>query len=80
MLLKNLEIYFSKVNTTYNSTQDMIDKLQSLKGKTNITIYQNISNYYDKMNYRRQSDTFYFEKLLFLKMQKVLVKFIMKNY
>ena len=30
------EIWMNMVNITYNSTQDMIDKLQQLKGKTNL--------------------------------------------
>ena len=46
------------VNTTYNSTKDTIDKLQTLKGKTKLNFYQKISNYYDEMNIRRQSGTF----------------------
>ena len=29
-------------NTTYNSTEDMIDKLQSLKGRTKLKFYKNI--------------------------------------
>ena len=28
------DIWMNMVNTTYNSTEDMIDKLQQLKGKT----------------------------------------------
>ena len=56
------EIYYSMVNATYNSTEDMNNKLQSLKGKTKLKLYANISNYYDEMNYRRQSNTFQFEE------------------
>ena len=37
------------VNTNYNSTEDMIDKLQELKGKTNLKFYKNIKNYYIEM-------------------------------
>ena len=37
------------VNTTYNSTEDMINKLQQLKGKTKVKFYLNISNYYTEM-------------------------------
>ena len=37
------------VNTTYNSTEDMINKLQQLKGKTKLKIYKNIKNYYTEM-------------------------------
>ena len=40
------------VNTTYYSTEYMIDKLQQLKGKTKLKFYRNISKYYDKMNIR----------------------------
>ena len=36
------------VNTIYNSTEDMIKKLQQLKRKTNLKIYKNISNYYNE--------------------------------
>ena len=37
------------VNTTYNSSEDMINKLQSLKGKTKLKFYKNISDYYIEM-------------------------------
>ena len=40
------------VNTSYNKTEDMIDKLQSLKGKTKLKFYKNISNYYIEMKNR----------------------------
>ena len=49
------------VNTTHNSTEDMIDKLQSLKGKTKLKFYKNISNYYIEMknrNFQTQKDPF----------------------
>ena len=36
------------VNTTYNSSEDMI-KLQELKGKTKLKFYKNISKYYTEM-------------------------------
>ena len=39
-------------NTMYNSTEDMINKLQSLKGKTKLKFYENLSNYYDEMKYK----------------------------
>ena len=32
-----------------NTTEDMINKLQSLKGKTKLKSYKHISNYYDEM-------------------------------
>ena len=37
------------VNTNYNSTEDMINKLQQLKGKTKLKFYKNIHNYYIEM-------------------------------
>ena len=49
-------------NTTYNSTQVMINKSQSLKGKTNSKFYKKMSNYHDDMNNRRQSGAFQFEE------------------
>ena len=36
-------------NTTYNSTEDITDKLQTLKGKTKLKLYKNLSQYYDEM-------------------------------
>ena len=36
----------------------MIDKLQSLKGKTKLKFYKNKSNYYDNMNIRMDEDPF----------------------
>ena len=33
-----------------NSTDDMIDKLQTLKGKRKLKFYKNINNYCDEMN------------------------------
>ena len=46
---KILEIWMNMVNTTYNSSEDMIEKLQLLKGKTKLKFYKNISNYYIEM-------------------------------
>ena len=46
------------VNTNYNSTEDMINKLQQLKGKTKLKFYKNINNYYDNMNIRFDEDPF----------------------
>ena len=40
------------VNTTYKSTEDMTNKLQSLKGKTKVKFYKNISDYYIEMKHR----------------------------
>ena len=49
------------VNTTYNSSEDMINKLQSLKGKTKLKFYKNISDYHIEMkskNFQTQEDPF----------------------
>ena len=49
------------VNTNYNSTEDMTDKLQPLKGKTKLKFYKNINNYYNEMknkNFQTQEDPF----------------------
>ena len=43
------EIYINMVNTTYNSSEDMNNKLQSLKVQPNLKFYKNISNYYTEM-------------------------------
>ena len=51
------EIWMNMVNTNYDSTEDMINKLQSLKGKTKLRFYRNISNYYIEVknkNYQSQ--------------------------
>ena len=58
----------------YNSPQHMIDNSQSLKGKTNLKNYPNISNYYDEMKYRKQSGTFQFEEVLFSKNEERISK------
>ena len=46
------------VNTNYTSTEEMIDKLQEIKGKAKLNFYKNISNYYDIMNIRINEDPF----------------------
>ena len=50
------------VNTTLNSTEDMVNKLQQLKGKTKLKFYKNISNYYNEMKNKNfhfpQQDSF----------------------
>ena len=40
------------VHTKYNSTEDLINKLQELKDKTKLKFYKKISNYYDILNIR----------------------------
>ena len=49
------------VNTTYNSTEDIINKLQQLKGKTKLKFFRNINNYYTEMknkNFQTKQDPF----------------------
>ena len=46
------------VNTSYKTTDDMINKVQELKRKTKSKFYKNISNYYDKMNIKFDEDPF----------------------
>ena len=55
------------VNTTYNSTKDMIIKLPPLKCKTKLNCFEKISKYYDEMHIRRQSGKFPFEEDTFSK-------------
>ena len=71
------DIYINMVNTTYNSTKEMINKLQRLKGKTKLKFYKNISNYYKEM---KKKIFKHMIKILLVKMLKVLIKFIMKFY
>ena len=47
------EIYINMVNTNYNLTEDLINKLQQLKGKTKLKFYKNISNYYIEMKNKK---------------------------
>ena len=49
------------VNSNYNSTDDMINKLQHLKGKTKLKFYKNINIYctdMKKKNFQTQQDHF----------------------
>ena len=49
------------VNTNYKSSEGMIIKLQSLKGKTKLKFYKNISDYYIEMKneiFQTQEDHF----------------------
>ena len=43
------ETYIKMVNTNYNSTEDMIDKLQEIKGKTKLKFFKIISNYFREL-------------------------------
>ena len=46
------------VKTKYNSREDMINNLQTLKRKTNLKLSKNLSNYYDNMNIRMDENHF----------------------
>ena len=50
------------VNTTFNSTEGLIQKLQSLQCETKLKFYKIISNFCDEMNIRRQNNTFQFQE------------------
>ena len=52
------EIWTNMVNTTYKSTEGMINKLKQLKGKTELKFYKNISKNYDNMNIKVEQDPF----------------------
>ena len=58
----------------YNSPQDMIDTLQSLKIKIRLKIYADKSNYYDELKHRRQSGTFHYEEDIFRKNEERITK------
>ena len=49
--------------TTYDTTEDMINKIQELKGETKLKFCENLRNYNDGMNIRN----FKFEKEIFSK-------------
>ena len=55
------EIWMNMVNTSYNSTEHMILKLQEINGKTKLKFYKNKSSYYNEIknkNFQTQEDTF----------------------
>ena len=62
------------VNAEYNSSQDMINNLQSLKVKTTLKSYPSINNYHIEMKYRKQNGTFQSEEDLFSKNEKKITK------
>ena len=45
-------------NFAFKPSEDMIIKLQLIKGKTKLKLYKTIRNYYDEMNHIKQSGTF----------------------
>ena len=86
------ENWMNMVNTNYNSTKEMINKLQELKGKTKLEFYKIVSDYYHNLNIRFDEDpfaknaqgisTFYHEVFLLTKFQqtKPQVKDMKINY
>ena len=57
------EIFIIMVNTNYISSEDMINKLQSLKGKTKLKFCKNINNFYtEKKNRNFQTQEHPFAK------------------
>ena len=52
------ESWMNMVITLYNSTENVINKLQSLKSKTKLKFYESISNNYYNMNIRMDEDAF----------------------
>ena len=89
------EIYINIVNTTYISTEDMSNQVQSLKGKTKLKFYKNICDNYFEMknrNFQTKEDPFsknaegisknYHEVLFLMKLlqNKPKVKNMNKNY
>ena len=77
MLLKKLRGYFATVNTKYNTTEDMINKLRSSKGKTKLKFYQNVSIMMKRVIGQVILCNL---KILLVKIQKELIKFIMRCY
>ena len=49
-------------NTNYKLIENMIKVLQNLKGKTKLKFNRTNNNFYDAMNYRRQSRKINFEE------------------
>ena len=58
------------VNTEFNSTEKIINKLLSLKRTIKLKSYQYISSCYDEMIYRSHSDIFQNEDLFFQNCRK----------
>ena len=54
---KMTEFHFFMVNIKYKSADDMIKSLQQLKADSELKFHQIIGNFYDQMNYMRQSNT-----------------------
>ena len=51
------EIWMKMINATYNTVKDMINKLQSLKGKTKLNLFKSISNFYDEFKTQKFSNS-----------------------
>ena len=68
---KNGEKQFSTTNIKYKTKEEMISKLERLKGKTKLKTHQDFSNFYDDMNHIRQSANLFFEEDFSGKMHKI---------
>ena len=61
LIYANKKISHFWMNMVNTSTEDVIDKLQQLKGKTKLNFYKNINNYFNEMkhkNFQTQEDPF----------------------
>ena len=63
--------------TKYKSYQEMIDKLQLLKGKTKLKFRQNYSNIYSEMQWKRSNNNFQFEDRFARNRKKKVLMLIM---
>ena len=65
-------------NNKYNKTEDMIEKLQALKGKTKLKIFQSLSNFHKETIYRRRGGCSQCEEIPTVEMLNVMVYFFVK--
>ena len=59
--MKLKEIHCPMASTNFNTTDDLIDKLQILGGKTILKFIQQQSNFYNGKNYCRRSGHFQYD-------------------
>ena len=62
MQTKDRTNFFSTTNTKFKTIEGLIEKLQSSGEKSKLKFHQNVSDYYDEMNYLRQINTFQLEE------------------
>ena len=53
------------MNIKYITIEDMITKLQSLRGETKLKFNEDFCNFYNELKYRRQSGNFHFQEVAF---------------